>query len=130
MLYKVPLEQTPWKHTAVFPERLVEELLNRVNLNNGDIVLDPFAGSGTVGAVINKIKENSIFTNIHFILIEKKDEFVEIIVERVAPKRVEKVIDTHYRWDAVKEGKLPSDIEPKIVNTNKYGEVFIAESSD
>jgi len=32
---KIPLQQTRWKHTAVYPELLVEKMLNRVNLKNG-----------------------------------------------------------------------------------------------
>ncbi|HDI10698.1 MAG TPA: site-specific DNA-methyltransferase, partial [Euryarchaeota archaeon] len=36
-ILRVPLQQTPWRHTAVFPERLVEEMLKRVELRSGDL---------------------------------------------------------------------------------------------
>lgn len=38
------------RHTAVFPVRLAEMCL-RAGTEPGDLVLDPFCGSGTVGVV-------------------------------------------------------------------------------
>lgn len=38
------------EHTAAFPDRLIRELLKPI-AQPGDILLDPFSGSGTVGAV-------------------------------------------------------------------------------
>ena len=38
------------EHTASFPDRLVRELLKPI-AQAGDIILDPFAGSSTTGAV-------------------------------------------------------------------------------
>lgn len=56
-----------------------EQLLKRVILsssNVGDIVLDPFFGSGTTGAVAKKLKRN-------FIGIEKEPNYVKIAEERI-----------------------------------------------
>lgn len=56
-----------------------EELLKRVILsstNEGDIVLDPFFGSGTTGAVCKKLKR-------HFIGIEKEDKYIQIAEDRI-----------------------------------------------
>jgi site-specific DNA-methyltransferase (adenine-specific) len=41
---------SPVRHTAVMPPRLVRELLKPL-AQPGDVVLDPFSGSGTTGAV-------------------------------------------------------------------------------
>lgn len=56
-----------------------EELLKRVILsssNEGDIVLDPFFGSGTTGAAAKKLRRN-------FIGIEKEAKYVQIALERI-----------------------------------------------
>ena len=38
------------RHTAAFPDRLVRELFKPI-AQPGDVILDPFAGSPTTGAV-------------------------------------------------------------------------------
>lgn len=126
---KIPLQQTPWKHTAVFPERLVEEMLNRVHLMNEDLILDPFAGTGTVAVVVKKIRGGLFPKKIFSIMIEKGDEFIDIIRKRAGIEEVKKVSDIPYNWNPVKEKKLP-DVEPREVLTNKNGEVFIAQKSE
>jgi len=45
------------KHVAVFPEALVEYLI-KGSTNQGDLVLDPFMGSGTTAAVCQRLKRN------------------------------------------------------------------------
>ncbi len=64
------------KHSAVFPEKLVEFFVKSFS-NSGDVILDPFGGSGTVGIV-------SMNTGRNFILIEKEDAYVEIIKKRTS----------------------------------------------
>ena len=57
-----------------------EALLYRVILsssNPGDVVLDPFFGSGTTGAVAKKL-------NRHFIGIEREPDYVEVAKKRIA----------------------------------------------
>jgi site-specific DNA-methyltransferase (adenine-specific) len=127
---KIMLQQTPWKHTAVFPEKLVEEMLSRTNLNNGDIVLDPFAGTGTVAVVVKKIRSGLYPKRIYSIMIEKGETFIDIIKQRAGIDNIKHVNDVYYEWKQVKEEKLPPDIEPKEILTDKHGEVFIANTTD
>lgn len=50
-------------HSAVFPEALVEKIL--INFSNeGDMVYDPFTGSGTTGVVAKKINRKFIGSEI------------------------------------------------------------------
>lgn len=63
------------KHSAVFPEKLVEFFVKSFS-NENDIVLDPFAGSGTVGVVCKEL-------NRKFILIEKDENNIELIKLRL-----------------------------------------------
>jgi DNA modification methylase len=57
-----------------------EELLKRVILSTtkqGDVVLDPFFGTGTTGAVAKKLKRN-------YIGIEREREYIELAQKRIA----------------------------------------------
>ncbi len=126
---RIPLQQTPWKHTAVFPERLVEEMLKRIRLEDGDLVLDPFAGTGTVGVVAKRMRSGLFSKRIYSILIEKGDGFVDIIRQRTGIETIKSVEDLPYEWEPVREEKLP-DMETKIIATERYGEVYIADSSE
>jgi DNA modification methylase len=61
-----------------------EELLKRVILSTskqGDIVLDPFFGTGTTGAVAKKLKRN-------FIGIEKEPEYISLAKKRIDSAKV------------------------------------------
>lgn len=50
-------------HSAVFPEALVEKIL--INFSNeGDVVYDPFTGSGTTGIVAKKLNRKFIGSEI------------------------------------------------------------------
>lgn len=62
-------------HTAVFPESLVKTILKNFTKEQ-DIVLDPFAGTGTTGVACVDTKRN-------FILIEKDPEYCKIAEERI-----------------------------------------------
>jgi DNA modification methylase len=73
-----------------------EELLKRVILSTtkqGDIVLDPFFGSGTTGVVAKKLKRN-------FIGIEREAEYVTL-----AEKRIEKIKKHFEEADWLEEEK-------------------------
>ena len=126
---KIPLQRTPWKHTAVFPERLVLELLNRANLKDGDLVLDPFAGTGTVATVVKNLRNQKHPINVYSIMIEKNNDFIDIIKKRANIKQVEKVNDINYEWKPVIEEKIPKEIGSKEILKDRYGEVFIADTS-
>ena len=124
---EIQLQQTPFKHTAVYPERLVWEMLERVDLKNGDLILDPFAGTGTTAVVVDKIRNSLQAKRIYSIMIEKGDEFVDIIKERAKIKEVIKVKDIIYEWGPVYETGLPEDVKPYPILKDKFGEVYIAQ---
>jgi len=63
-------------HVAVFPVALVEYLMKGAS-NEGDMVLDPFLGTGTTGVVCKKLGRS-------FIGYEKQAEYVEIATKRIA----------------------------------------------
>ncbi len=46
-------------HPAQYPEKLIERIIKSVT-NEGDIVLDPFIGSGTTAVVAKKLKRNYV----------------------------------------------------------------------
>lgn len=62
-------------HPCQFPEALIERLVLSMS-NEGDIILDPFMGSGTTAAVCKKLNRNYI----GFELIE---EYIEISKNRL-----------------------------------------------
>jgi DNA modification methylase len=62
-------------HGAIFPEKLVEVLIKGFS-NKGDIVLDPFFGSGTTGFVCEKLDRK-------WIGIELIQEYCEVANDRI-----------------------------------------------
>lgn len=66
------------EHPCQFPEELVRRLV-LATTQPGDFVVDPFAGSGTVGKV-------AMDTGRHALLIEKDESFVSIIEKRLWPE--------------------------------------------
>jgi len=125
---EIPLQQTPWKHTAVYPEGLVEEMLRRVELEDGDIILDPFAGTGTTAVVVNRMRNSLYAPEIFSVMIEKGDEFVQIIKKRVSILVVIEIDDVDYSWLPVEESDIPENIEPVIIAEDRYGEVIVAQT--
>lgn len=67
------------EHPAVFPEKLAHDHILSWS-NEGDTILDPFAGSGTTGVVCKKLNRN-------FIGIELDKDYYKI-----AKKRIEETI--------------------------------------
>ena len=63
-------------HPTQKPVALFEYLI-RTYTNEGDLVLDNCAGSGTTGVACQNLKRN-------FILIEKEEKYIKIIRERLA----------------------------------------------
>ncbi len=127
---EIPLQQTPYKHTAIYPENLVEELLRRVELKDGDLILDPFAGTGTTAVVVNKLRNNIFGKEIYSVLIEKGKEFVEIIKSRTKIEKVIEVGEVNYEYEPVVEDNLPENITPNPILRDRNGEVYIAQNSD
>ena len=63
-------------HATQKPEALLHRVI-RACSNPGDVVLDPFFGSGTTGAVAKRLSRN-------WIGIEREPEYVEIAAKRIA----------------------------------------------
>ena len=68
-------------HFAVMPPMLVEPCI-LAGSREGDTVLDPFGGSGTVGMVARWLKRDAV-------LCELNPEYVKLIEERVEMERTE-----------------------------------------
>ena len=68
---------TPYKgaHFATFPEKLVEPFI-KAGSKIGDLVLDPFMGSGTVGAVCKRLGRR-------FVGIELNEKYIKLAQERI-----------------------------------------------
>lgn len=62
-------------HPTQKPEKLLE-LIIKASSNENDIVLDPFFGSGTTGAVAEKLKRK-------WIGIEKNEKYIGVAEKRV-----------------------------------------------
>lgn len=62
-------------HPAVFPEELCRRVLKYYSYE-GDTVMDPFAGSGTVGVVAKYMKRQAV-------LIEREKKYVDIIRKKL-----------------------------------------------
>ena len=56
----------------------LNEFLIKKSTNENDIILDPFAGSGTTGVACKNLNRN-------YILIEKEPEYIDIINKRLTP---------------------------------------------
>jgi DNA modification methylase len=63
-------------HTTQKPEALLYRVI-LASTNPGDVILDPFFGTGTTGAVAKKLRR-------HFIGIEKDPRYVELARRRIA----------------------------------------------
>lgn len=68
-------DEIAYQHPAIFPEKLVEDHI-RAWSNEGDLVLDPFGGSGTVAKIANQQNRN-------WVLVEISPEYCEIARQRV-----------------------------------------------
>jgi DNA modification methylase len=67
--------KTNSKHPAAFPLELPQKVISYYSFK-GDVVLDPFAGSGTVGAAASSLDR-------HFVLFEINPDYIEIMKEDV-----------------------------------------------
>ena len=77
-IWRLPPEKDNNKrlHPAPFPEQLASDHIISWS-NEGDTILDPFAGSGTVGKMAKQLNRSCI-------LIEKDPEYFKIAEKRIA----------------------------------------------
>jgi len=77
-VWTIATEPTPEAHFATFPQVLAARCI-LAGSRMGDTVLDPFAGTGTVGAVAER-------NGRHAVLIELSPTYAELIRERTAQR--------------------------------------------
>ena len=75
-IWKIAVAKNTTEHPAVFPEKLAYDHILSWS-NEGDLVLDPFCGSGTTGIAAIKLKRN-------FIGIDKVSEYVKLSNDRIS----------------------------------------------
>jgi len=68
-------DKEAYKHPAIFPEKLVEDQI-KTWTNEGDIIYDPFIGSGTTAKM-------AILMNRNYIGSEISEEYCKIAEERI-----------------------------------------------
>lgn len=73
-VWSIPTEPSPEAHFATFPRALVEPCILAAT-NVGDVVIDPFFGSGTVGIACNRL-------NRRFVGIELSPTYAAIAARR------------------------------------------------
>jgi site-specific DNA-methyltransferase (adenine-specific)/modification methylase len=107
-------------HSTQKPEALLYRVL-LASSNVGDVVLDPFFGSGTTGAVAKKLKR-------HYVGIEREPAYVEIARDRIAaipePMFPDDLVETESKRDAPRVS-FASLIEAGYVNV---GATLVAAS--
>lgn len=59
------IEQSKVRHTATFPKKLVEKMV-LATTKPGDMILDPFCGSGTTNIVAESLNRNSVGFDISY----------------------------------------------------------------
>ena len=74
-VWSIPTKPHKEAHVAMFPEELVERCIH-CGSQEGDIILDPFAGSGTTGLVARSL-------NRKFVLLDISTEYVNLMRERL-----------------------------------------------
>lgn len=77
-VWTIPTSPTPEAHFATFPQKLAETCI-KAGSKEGDTILDPFYGAGTVGIVCKKLGRDCIG-------IELNEEYVAM-----AEKRIERI---------------------------------------
>lgn len=75
-------DKLAYKHPALFPEKLAEDHILSWS-NPGDVVLDPFMGSGTTAKM-------AYLNDRHYIGFEISDEYVAIAEERLRQARTQR----------------------------------------
>lgn len=90
------------KHLAMFPEELPHRLIKMFSFP-GEIVLDPFMGSGTTALAAKNLNRNSIGYEIN-------PDFIPIIKEKIGTDDV----FTKVEIETIKQPELKTDFEKRI----------------
>ncbi len=90
-VWNIPLTPRYEKKHGKHPTQKPEELLRRIiasSSDEGDLILDPFNGSGTTGAVAHKLGRK-------YIGIEMDDKFLELTKKRILATRQQKKLKNY-----------------------------------
>jgi DNA modification methylase len=81
-VWTIPFRSFPGQHFAVFPRKLIEPAI-LAGAPNGGTVLDPFAGSGTVGHVAEELDRNAVLVELNplYIAMQKSREAMQDLLE-------------------------------------------------
>lgn len=93
-VWKIPVRSYHGAHLATFPKDLVKPCI-LAGCPKGGVVLDPFAGTGTVGQVAEELGRNAI-------LVELNPVYVEMQRER---NRIQKVVDSDEAEASARAGR-------------------------
>jgi DNA modification methylase len=77
----VPVRSFPGQHFAVFPRKLIEPAI-LAGVPPGGTVLDPFAGSGTVGQVAEDLWRNAVLIELNplYVAMQKNRETLRTLL--------------------------------------------------
>ncbi len=118
-ILSVNLQPTPYKHVAVYPEKLVADLLKMVKIPSKSVILDPFAGSGTTLKVVDD--HNKAFKSHTWkgIMIECAPDYINIIMERVKCKDIDvkRIKNIKYNYDPIIDENEFSKYNRKVRNS-------------
>ncbi|MFM6434456.1 MAG: DNA methyltransferase, partial [Microcystis panniformis] len=87
------------KHPAAFPVELAEKVITYYSFK-GDVVLDPFAGSGTVGLAATSLDRR-------FVLFESNFNYIELMQQTIP--RWKNIKFSSILWLNCKPSKLPPE---------------------
>jgi len=107
-IWEIPSVRANDEHPAMFPKNLAKRVI-RLYTDEGDIVLDPFLGSGTTAVAAIETKRN-------FIGIELMQKYTEIAAKKIKLAKSTPIIDfptTTKREKSVVINSLPIDF-PEI----------------
>lgn len=80
-VWRVNPEASPYRHVAMWPRALVRQMLLPTTREH-DLVLDPFAGSGTTGEVATQMGRRAILIESSPICLEALNERIKRVSER------------------------------------------------
>src|SRR5438132_108038 len=81
-VWKIPVRSYPGAHFAVFPKDLVKPCI-LAGCPKGGVVLDPFAGTGTVGQVAEALERNAVLIELNpvYVHMQKNRSAVAHVLE-------------------------------------------------
>ncbi|HOL21763.1 MAG TPA: DNA methyltransferase [bacterium] len=106
-LWIIQAEKHKTPHPTEKPEKLLERII-LIGSKEGDIILDPFMGSGTTGVVAKRLNRN-------FIGIEIDEKYFEIARERIENTRIEENL---FKILEKKDSRGPLELYPVGMSEN------------